>query len=419
MPTNQVPTDGAAMALTDTFVRQVKHKGAAIGERYADGGGLYLRVKAAGKYWRLDYRIDGKPKVLALGVYPAVTLAEARERRETARKALAHGTDPGVAKRDVKQARAQAAANTFEAVAREWLVKTSNKRAAVTQAKVASWLEKDVFPFIGKLAITNIKAKDVLDKVARRMEARGIHESAHRIVQICSQVFRYAVATGVAERDVTADLRGALVAIEKANYAAITEPMEVGKLLRSIYAYGGHPCAVAGLKLSPLVFVRPGELRAAKWAEIDLDAAEWRIPASRMKMKVEHLVPLSSQAVDILRALHQFSGHGHYVFPSIRTGERCMSENTINAALRGMGYPKEVMTAHGFRAMARTIMDEVLGERPDLIEHQLAHAVKDPNGRAYNRTAHLPARREMMQRWADYLDKLRIGGEVIAINRAA
>jgi len=407
------------MALTDTFVRQVKHKGSLIGERYADGGGMYLRVKAAGKYWRLDYRIEGKPKVLALGVYPEVTLAEARDRRDKARKALAHGTDPSVAKRVEKQARAEAAANTFEAIAREWLVKTSNKRAAVTQAKVTSWLAKDVFPFVGSLPIAGIKAKDVLDKVARRMEARGIHESAHRIVQICSQVFRYAVATGVAERDVTADLRGALIAIEKTNYAAITEPKQVGGLLRSIYAYAGHPCAVAGLKLSPLVFVRPGELRAAEWAEIDLDAAEWRIPAAKMKMKVEHLVPLSKQAVEILRELHRFSGHGRYVFPSIRTGERCMSENTINAALRGMGYPKEVMTAHGFRASARTIMDEVLGERADLIEHQLAHTVKDPNGRAYNRTAHLPARREMMQRWADYLDKLRIGGEVVALNRAA
>lgn len=407
------------MALTDTFIRQVKATAKPIGDKYADGGGMYLLVKAPGKYWRMDYSFHGKRKTLALGVYPDVPLQKARQRRDKAREQLADGIDPSIAKREEKQAQADASANTFEAVAREWLAKTSNKRAAVTQAKITSWLEKDVFPFIGKLAITSIKAKDVLDKVARRMEARGIHESAHRIVQICSQVFRYAVATGVAERDVTADLRGALVAIEKANYAAITEPKEVGKLLRSIHAYGGHPCAVAGLKLSPLVFVRPGELRAAEWAEIDLDAAEWRIPAAKMKMKVEHLVPLSKQAVDILRALHQFSGHGQYVFPSIRTGERCMSENTINAALRGMGYPKEVMTAHGFRAMARTIMDEVLGERTDLIEHQLAHTVKDPNGRAYNRTAHLPARREMMQRWANYLDKLRIGGDVFSINRVA
>jgi len=253
----------------------------------------------------------------------------------------------------------------------------------------------------------------VLDKVARRMEARGIHESAHRIVQICSQVFRYAVAIGLVERDVTVDLRGALVSVEKTNYAAITDPKQVGQLMRSIRAYEGHPTVRAALQLSPLVFVRPGELRAAEWSEMDLDAGEWRIPSSRMKMKVEHLMPLSRQAVGILREVQPISGHGRYVFPSIRTGERCMSENTVNAALRGMGYAKEVMTAHGFRAMARTIMDEVLGERPDLIEHQLAHTVKDPNGRAYDRTAHLPARREMMQRWADYLDDLAKGAKVI------
>ncbi|MDR6857882.1 phage integrase central domain-containing protein [Variovorax guangxiensis] len=406
------------MALTDTRVKQLKHMGAANGEKYADGGGMYLHVTATGKYWRLSYRFAGKQKTLALGIYPDVALVKARERRADARTLLADGIDPGVAKREEKQNRANAAANTFEAVARDWLTKTANKRAAVTQAKVISWLEKDVFPFIGKLPVSTIRAKDVLDKVVRRMEARGIHESAHRILQICSQVFRYAVAIGLVERDVTVDLRGALVSVDKTNYAAITEPKQVGQLMRSIHSYGGHPTAVAALKLTPLVFVRPGELRAAEWAEIDLDAAEWRIPASKMKMKVEHLVPLSRQALEILRALQPLSGHGRYLFPSIRTGERCMSENTINAALRGMGYSKEVMTAHGFRAMARTIMDEVLGERPDLIEHQLAHTVKDPNGRAYNRTAHLPARMEMMQSWADYLDKLRIGAEVVPISRA-
>ena len=407
------------MALTDTRVKQLKYMGAANGEKYADGGGMYLHVTATGKYWRLSYRFAGKQKTLALGVYPDVALVKARERRADARTLLADGIDPGVAKREEKQNRADAAANTFETVARDWLTKTANKRAAVTQAKVTSWLEKDVFPFIGKLPVSTIRAKDVLDKVARRMEARGIHESAHRIVQICSQVFRYAVAIGLVERDVTVDLRGALVSVDKTNYAAITEPKQVGQLMRSIHSYGGHPTAVAALKLTPLVFVRPGELRAAEWAEIDLDAAEWRIPASKMKMKVEHLVPLSRQAVEILRGLQPLTGHGRYVFPSIRTGERCMSENTINAALRGMGYSKEVMTAHGFRAMARTVMDEVLGERPDLIEHQLAHTVKDPNGRAYNRTAHLPARREMMQRWAEYLDKLRIGADVFPFRGAA
>lgn len=395
------------MKLSDTFVRKVKHLGSPIGERYADGGGMYLRVKATSKYWRLDYRRDGKPNTLALGIYPEVSLAEARTRRDNARKLLALGGDPATAKRDEKQARIEAAANTFEAVSRDWLATTANKRAEVTQTKITRWLERCVWPFIGAQPIASITAKDVLIKVARRMEKGGIHESVHRTVQICSQVFRFGVAAGLIDRDVTADLRGALVEVKKTNYAAITEPAAFARLLRAMHGYSGHPTACAALKLSPLLFLRPGELRAAEWAEIDLRAAEWRIPAARMKMKVEHLVPLSAQAVQILRDLHPLTGHGRFVFPSVRTGEKCMSENTINAALRGMGYAKEVMTAHGFRATARTIMDEVLSERVDLIEHQLAHAVKDANGRAYNRTAHLPARKVMMQRWADYLDALR------------
>lgn len=407
------------MALTDTFVKQVKHKGSAIGERYADGGGMYLRVKAAGKYWRMDYRFNGKAKTLALGVYPAITLAEARKRRDKARTTRDMGTDPSVAKREEKSVRAAEAANTFEAVARDWLKNTTSKRASGTQAKIIKWLEKDVFPYLGSWPISTIKAKDVLDKVARRMEARGIHESTHRVVQICSQVFRYAVAAGLAERDVTADLRGALATIEKTNYAAITDPVQVGGLLRAIHAYGGHLYTLTALKLSPMLFVRPGELRSAEWSEVDLDAGEWRIPGSKMKMGIDHIVPLSSQAVALLRDLHNATGHGRYVFPSLRTGERPMSENTVNAALRGMGYSKEVMTGHGFRAMARTILDEVLGERVDFIEHQLAHVVKDPNGRAYNRTAHLPARHQMMQRWADYLDKLRVGADVIPFKQVA
>lgn len=268
------------------------------------------------------------------------------------------------------------------------------------------------------MPISSIKPRDVLDKAVRKIEARGSIDTAHRAKQICGQVFRYAVAVGLAERDVTSDLRGALAAIPASHFAAITEPKQAGELMRSIFDYAGHPCTVAALKLTPLVFVRPGELRTAEWAEIDLDAAEWRIPGSKMKMKVDHLVSLSTQAVALLRSVHPITGHGRYVFPSLRTGERPMSENTINAALRGMGYSKEVHTAHGFRALARTIMDEVLGERVDLIEHQLAHAVKDPNGRAYNRTAHLPARRMMMQNWADYLDKLRVGAEIIQLRSA-
>ena len=405
------------MALTDVFVKNSKHSGAAAGDKHTDADGMYLLVKAAGKYWRMNYRFAEKRKTLALGVYPAVSLAKARQRRDKARELLADGTDPSTAKQEEKQATAAAAANTFEAVARQWLEKMAGERMASTQGKVGTWLEKDLFPAIGAMPISSIGPRDVLAAV-RKMEARGAIDSAHRLQQICGQVFRYAVATGTAERDITSDLRGALAKAIKKNHPAITDPKLVGDLMRSIFAYSGHHAAVAALKLTPLVFARPGELRTAEWAEFDLDAAEWRIPGSKMKMKVDHLVPLSTQAVEILRGLQPVTGHGRYVFPSLRTGERPMSENTINSALRAMGYSKEVHTAHGFRATARTIMDEVLGERPDLIEHQLSHIVKDPNGRAYNRTAHLPARRLMMQRWADYLDKLRMGADVIQFKAA-
>jgi integrase len=398
------------MPLTDTFVRQVKPS-KPTGDKHADGGGMYLLVKPTGKYWRIDYRHLGARKTLALGVYPAVSLAKARKRRDEARELIADGIDSGVDKREKKQIQLAAAANTFEAVARHWLKKTAADRAESTQEKLTTWLEKDAFPYIGKKPISTITPRDVLFAV-QKMEARGVFESAHKLKRICGQVFRFAVASGLAERDVTADLRGALAAIPKRYYAAITEPQEVAQLLRSIETYYGHAYAIAALKLTPMLFVRPGELRSAEWTEFDLEAAEWRIPASKMKMKIEHIVPLATQAVAILRDLHCLTGSNKYVFPSIRTPEKSMSENTINAALRGMGYSKEVVTAHGFRATARTIMDEILGERVDLIEHQLAHAVKDPIGRAYNRTAHLPARKEMMQRWADYLERLREGAEV-------
>ena len=386
------------MALTDTFIKNVKPAGAAAGEKYTDGLGLHLLVKMSGKYWRMNYRFAKKQKTLALGVYPSVSLAKARQRREKAREQLADGIDPGVAKQEEKQTQSDLAKNTFEAVARAWLLKTSPKRAEVTQSRIKRLLEKDVFPFIGKMPISTIKPRDVLDKSVRKIEARGSIDTAHRAKQICGQVFRFAVAIGLAERDVTNDLRGALAAIPESHFSAITEPKQAGDLMRSIFDYSGHPCTVAALKLS---------------------AAEWRIPGNKMKMKVDHLVPLSTQALALLKSIHPITGHGQFVFPSLRTGERPMSENTINAALRGMGYSVNVHTAHGFRAMARTIMDEVLGERVDLIEHQLAHAVKDPNGRAYNRTSHLPARRVMMQRWADYLDKLRTGADVIPLRGAA
>ncbi len=407
------------MALNDTYIKnKTKHSGTPAGDKHSDGGGMYLLVNASGKYWRMNYRFAAKRKTLALGVYPAVSLADARKRRDKARELLAKDIDPSTAKQSEKQAKADIAANTFERVARDWLVKTKGERAAITQEKVNAWLEKDMLPSLGKKPISTISPRDVLTMV-RKVETRGALDTAHRILQLCGQVFRYAVANGSADRDVTQDLRGALTAVPKKHYPAITEPKQLGQLMRSIYDYTGHPYTIAALKLTPLVFVRPGELRTAEWTEIDLEAAEWRIPGRKMKMKVDHLVPLSTQAVEILKSIKPITGHGRYVFPSLRTGERPMSDNTINAALRGMGYAKEVHTAHGFRATARTIMDEVLGERVDLIEHQLAHAVKDPNGRAYNRTAHLPARKVMMQAWADYLDKLRVGADVIQFKAAS
>lgn len=405
------------MALTDTFTKNTKHSGKPAGDKHSDGGGMYLLVNAGGKYWRMDYRFADKRKTLALGVYPEVSLAKARQRREKARELLADGIDPSTAKREEKRAKADAAAHTFELVARDWLAKTAAERASTTQNKVTSWLEKDVIPFIGAMPMSAIGPRDVLAAL-RKMEARGALDSVHRVKQVTGQVFRYAVAIGAAERDVTQDLKGSLAKAAPSNFAAITEPKQLGELMRSISAYGGHPNVAAALRLTPMVFVRPGELRTMEWTEVDLETAEWRIPGAKMKMKADHIVPLSTQALALLRGMHPATGHGKFVFPSLRTGERPMSENTINAALRGMGYAKEVHSAHGFRATARTIMDEVLGERVDLIEHQLAHAVKDVNGRAYNRTAHLPARREMMQRWADYLDKLRIGADVIQFKAA-
>ncbi|WHZ12968.1 MAG: Integrase [Burkholderiaceae bacterium] len=403
------------MKLTDAKLRRLTTPG-----KHADGGGLYLEITAAGgRYWRQKYRFGGKEKRLAFGVYPDVSLAQARKARDKARELLAEGADPGAAKREERQARAEAAANTFEAVGRAWLDKTVASRTAATQEKVARWLERDVFPYIGKLPISTIGARDVLERVLRKVEDRKATETAHRVKQTIGQAFRFAVVSGLAERDVTADLREALATKTTRHHAAITEPKTAGELMRAIHAYTGQPATRAALSLAPLVFVRPGELRHAEWSEIDLDVGEWRIPGAKMKMRNDHIVPLSRQAVAILRELHPLTGHGRYVFPSLRTGERPMSENTLNGALRGMGYSAEVHTAHGFRAMARTIMDEVLGERVDLIEHQLAHTVKDVNGRAYNRTAHLPARREMMQRWSDYLDKLAAGADVIPLRGAA
>ena len=392
------------MSLTDLAIRNLKPADKPV-RRFA-GGGLYLEVApTGGKLWRLKYRFAGKEKRLALGSYPDVKLADARQRQQEARKVLAAGIDPSEQRRAEKAAGAERAGNSFEVVAREWLGRQSWVEGY--RVKVEAWLLNDVFPYIGGKPVAEVSAPDFL-RMARRVEDRGAVESAHRILQNCGQVMRYAIATGRAERNPVADLKGALASPKDRHHAAITDPAEFGGLLRAIDGYSGDAVTRAALKLSALLFVRPGELRHAEWSEISLEKAEWNIPAGKMKMRQAHLVPLARQALTVLRELQPLTGRGKYVFPGARSSKRPMSDNAINAALRRMGYGTEAMTAHGFRATARTILDEVLGCRPDYIEHQLAHAVRDPNGRAYNRTAHLVERRTMMQAWADYQDVLRL-----------
>ncbi len=399
--------------LTDIKVQKAKSQEKPIS--LFDGGGLYLLITpSGGKLWRLKYRFNDKEKKIALGSYPAISLSDARKRREEARKLLANGVDPGEVRKAQKQANIQET-ETFEVIAREWFNKFKHTWKESHSSRILSRLEQNVFPHIGSRPIAQIKAPELLG-VLRRLEARGILHSAHMIRGICGQIFRYAVATGRAERDPSADLRGALPPVKTINRAAITEPAKVGELLRAIDCYKGSFVVQCALKFAPLTFVRPGELRHAEWSEIDFEKAEWNIPADKMKMKQPHLVPLSKQALEILTELKKLTGEGRYVFPG-RTSERPMSDNAILAALRNMGYEKSEMSGHGFRAMARTILDEVLQVRPDFIEHQLAHAVRDPNGRAYNRTTHLDERRKMMQQWADYLGGLKTGAKVLPFSK--
>ena len=402
------------MPLSDTAIRNAKPGDKA--KKMFDGGGLYLEVSPkGGKWWRLKYRFDGKEKRLSLGVYPDVSLKDARERRDEARKLLANEIDPSENRKAKKAAKAERASNSFEVVAREWFAKHEPNWSPNHANRIIRRLERDIFPWIGSSPVADITAPQLLEAV-RRIEQRGALETAHRALGNCGQVFRYAVATGRAERDPTGDLKGALPPVKGAHFAAVTDPKKVGGMLRAIDAYEGTLIVRCALRLAPLVFVRPSELRHAEWKDIDLDAAEWRYTVS--KTDTQHIVPLSRQAVEILQELHPLTGRGRYVFPSARNpkGDRPMSDNAILSAMRRMGIEKDEMSGHGFRAMARTILDEVLGFRPDYIEHQLAHAVRDPNGRAYNRTAHLPERRKMMQDWADYLDKLKAGAEIIPIN---
>ena len=409
------------MPLNDRVLRTSQPRERAY--KLADSGGLYVEVSpAGGKWWRWKYRFGGKEKRLSFGVYPDVSLKAAREKREAARQKLAAGIDPGEARKAGKLA--QGGADSFEAIAREWHAKFSPNWVASHGDRIMRRFERDLFPWVGKRPMAEIKAPELL-AVLRRIESRGAQETAHRAMQNCGQVFRYAVATGRAERDPTGDLRGALPPPKEKHHATIIDPKRIGELLRAIDGYEGFFATKCALRLAPLVFVRPGELRRAQWSEFDLDKGEWRIPAERMKMREQHIVPLSRQAVAILRELEPLTNRGieakpnatRYVFPGAQTRERPMSENAVLAALRRMGYAKEEMTGHGFRSMASTLRHE-RGWNQQAIERQLAHAERNAVSAAYNFAEHLPERRKMMQAWSDYLDGLKVGARVIPFRRS-
>jgi integrase len=403
------------MPLTDTAIRNTKPTAKPI--KLSDGGGLYLLLNPNGsRWWRLDYRFMGKRKTLSMGVYPDVGLKDARIRRDDARKLLAADVDPGENRKAVKASKVAQCANSLEIVTREWYGKYSTTWNEAHGERIIRRFERDIFPWLGNKAISEITPPELLATI-RKIEDRGALETAHRALGNVGQVLRYAIATGRAIRDISADLRGALPPFKSEHFAAVTDPKQVGALLRAMDAYTGSYIVRYALRLAPLVFVRPGELRKALWEDIDLRAGEWRYVVT--KTNTPHIVPLSSQAIQILTELQAITNGSRYVFPGARTNNRPMSDNAILAAMRRMGIEKDEMSGHGFRAMARTILDEVLGFRPDHIEHQLAHAVKDPNGRAYNRTAHLPERRKMMQAWSDYLDQLKSGAEIITLTGTA
>lgn len=397
------------MPLTNTAIKNAKP--AERAKRLYDIGGLYLEVApSGGKWWRWKYRFDGKENRLSLGTYPDVSLKEARERRDQNRKLLANDIDPSEHRKARKAAKVVGAANSFELVAREWFAKQSPSWSPNHANRIIRRLERNIFPWVGGKPIADITAPQLLEAI-RRIEHRGALETAHRALSNCGQVFRYAIATGRAERDPSADLKGALQPAEGTHFASVTDPQQVAELLKALDGYHGTLVVCCALRLAPLVFVRPGELRHAEWADIDLEKAEWRYTVTKTKTPTQVIVPLSRQAIGILREIQPLTGRGRYVFPGARSIDRPMSDNAILAAMRRMGIGKEEMSGHGFRAMARTILDEVLGFRSDHIEHQLSHAVRDPHGRAYNRTTHLPERRKMMQDWSDYLDKLKSGNK--------
>lgn len=392
--------------------------------KHFDGGGLFLQVTPAGRYWRLKYRVAGKEKLLALGVYPEVTLAKARDRRDEARKRLQDGRDPG-AERQAEKLRAKVAAdNTFEAVAREWLEMKAHEWTPRQLEKERDRLENHAFPWLGRMPVGDIGVPEIRPLLSRVVK-RGHLEQAHRLRHQLSRVFRYAVATERAIRDPAADLRDTMPARQKKNFPTITDPVQVGELLRAIDAYSGSFEVLCALKLAPLWFCRPGEIRLAEWAHFDLEGEHpsYSVPPVNRKLrKAEkenpttppHIVPLSRQALAVLQELYPLTGHGRYLFPGARTPSRPMSDGAVNMALALMGY-KGVLTGHGFRHMARTLLGE-LGWNPEALERQLSH--KEPGvAGVYNKAQHLPERRKVMQAWADYLDGLRVGGEMVTIKR--
>jgi integrase len=396
------------MSLTELEIRASKAKPKPY--KLYDEKGLFLLVKPNGaRLWRFKYAYSGVEKLLSLGAYPEVPLKRARAKRDEARRLVADAVDPSAKRKSEKSAQAQ----TFAAVAKEWL---ETKRKTLTQstwARDRDQLVKLVGPYLGNHPIAQIEAPELL-AVLKRLERRGVRDTAHRVRAVCGRVFRYAIATGRAKRDPSSDLKGALAPKATKHYAAITEPTKVGQLMRAIAEYDGQRTTHAALQLAPYVFVRPGELRGAQWTEFDLERAEWRIPAERMKMGETHIVPLSRQSVAILRDLHPFTGGNRYLFPAIGSQVRPLSENTLGAALRRIGYSSEEMTAHGFRTLASRLLNEQ-GWHPDLIKLQLAHKERNKVRAAYNRAQRLGERRKLMQAWADYLDGLRSGGEIIPI----
>jgi integrase len=399
------------MALTFAAIKNAK--GQAKPYKLTDGDGLYLYVTPNGsRYWRMNYRHLGKQKTLAFGVYPDTGLADAREQRDTARKVLAHGQDPAEKIKLDRLAATLAASNSFKAVADEWLLKVEREgRSAVTMKKVR-WLLDFINESIGSRPIASITAQELL-VVLRKMESKGRYETAKRLRSTCSQILRYAIATARAERDVAADLRGALIAPQPVHRPAITSANAAAGLLRAIEAFEGHPNTKGALRLLPHVFVRPGELRHAEWADFDFDKALWTIPPHKTKMRRPHVIPLSRQALAVLETIEHDADYSRFLFPSLRSVDRPMSENTINAALRRMGYAQDEMTAHGFRAMAATLLNEMGLWHPDAIERQLAHCDNNAVRRAYARGEYWDERVRMMQHWSDYLDFLRDGAKVI------